>query len=209
MTEVKICGLKTKDAVSQAVRCGASYIGFVFFAKSPRNISPEDTAKLLKNIPQNVKTVAVCVDPSDAELANIFAHFKPDYLQCHGEESIERIVEIKQKYDVKVIKAVAVRSSDDVAHGKNYSDVADMLLFDAKVPKSPLPGGNGLAFDWNLLKNHEFTLPWFLSGGINSDNVTQALKTTGAKLVDVSSSVEKSPGVKDLELIKNFLSVVL
>jgi phosphoribosylanthranilate isomerase len=204
-TKVKICGLKTKEEVKAAVAYGADYIGFVFFHKSPRNVSAKQAQKLTKDIENKAKTVAVVVDASDADLDAMLKDFKPDYVQCHGSETGKRIIEIKQKYAVKVIKAIAIRSSDDVAKAMDYANVADMILFDAKVPTSPLPGGNGVSFDWTLLCGREFNVPWFLSGGLNIQNVSEAIKISGAKMVDVSSSVESEPGVKDIQLVHEFI----
>ncbi len=206
--KAKICGLTTKDAVNSAIKNGADYVGFVFFHKSPRNITPKKAKELCVNLPSGVKTVGVFVDSTDRELDDIFKIFKPDYIQCHGSESAERIYQLHVRYGLPVIKAVAVRSSDDVARGQAFADVADMLLFDAKVPQSPLPGGNGIAFDWTLLKARTFNIPWFLSGGLNIANVAEAIAISGAMAVDVSSSLESEPGVKDPGLIKEFLKIV-
>ncbi len=206
--KAKICGLTTKDAVDSAVENGAEFLGFVFFPPSPRNITAKKAAELTADIPNNTKKVGVFVDPTDDELECVLKDFKLDYIQCHGSESKEQIYELRVKYGLPIIKAIAVRCSDDVAKGKQYANVADMLLFDAKVPSSPLPGGNGLAFDWTLLKNRNFEVPWFLSGGINIQNVTKAMAISGAKMIDISSSLESEPGVKDPELIKEFLSKI-
>ncbi|MDA0781868.1 MAG: phosphoribosylanthranilate isomerase [Rickettsiales bacterium] len=203
--KVKICGLKTKDEVRAAESYGAEYIGLVFFHKSPRNITPKQAFRITKGLKQGVKKVAVVVDPTDMELESIIKDFKPDYVQCHGSESRSRIKDIKKRYKIGVIKAFAVRCSDDVVKSMDYTDVVDMVLFDAKVPNSPLPGGNGLSFDWTLLKGREFNVPWILSGGLNVQNVKNAIKISGAKIVDVSSSIESEPGVKDIGLIKEFI----
>lgn len=206
--KAKICGLKTMEAVKAAVGNGAAYLGFVIYGPSPRNISPEDTGKLIADIPKKIKKVAVVVDPSDTLLEQIQKEMKPDYVQLHGSESVKRVKEIKKKFGFKIIKAVKIRSSDDVALGQSYQDAADMLLFDARpwdnMPGA-LPGGNGVSFDWQLLKDRKFSLPWVLSGGLSPDNVKQAVEVTGAKIVDVSSSLEIKPGEKDIELIKKFL----
>lgn len=206
--KVKICGLKTFDAVRSAVQNGADYIGFVFHQASPRNIDPKMATGLKRHIPRNIKTVAVIVDASDDDIDVIFRNFMPDILQCHGKESIQRIRAIKEKYKMPVIKAIPVRSSDDITKSSAFEDAADMLLFDAKAPTSNMPGGNGLAFDWTLLKEREFSIPWFLSGGLNIQNVTNALNITKAQAVDVSSSLEREPGIKDPELISLFISKV-
>ncbi len=203
--KVKICGLKTKREVAAAEDANADFIGAVFFHKSPRNITPKQAFQITKSLKESVKKVAVVVDATDPELDNIINEFKPDYIQCHGSESCARIGEIKNRYKVSVIKAIAVRCSDDVVKAMEYTNVSDMILFDAKAPSSPLPGGNGLSFDWTLLKGREFNIPWMLSGGLNVQNVKDAIAISGAKMVDVSSSIEIEPGVKDLGLIEQFL----
>lgn len=204
--KVKICGLKTKDEVKAAENYGADYIGVVFFHKSPRNLTAKKAFQITKGLAENVKKVAVVVDATDNELDTIVKEFKPDYIQCHGSETADRIKKIKSTFKTGVIKAIAVRCSDDVAKSMDYNDVADIILFDAKVPNSPLPGGNGLSFDWSLLKGREFSIPWILSGGLNVENVAEAIGISGAKQVDVSSSIESEPGVKDIGLIKEFIN---
>jgi phosphoribosylanthranilate isomerase len=139
------------------------------------------------------------------ELDEIFNNFTPDYIQCHGNESVERIEIIKTRYNTKIIKAFSVRESDDIAKSLAYKDVADIILYDAKAPKSQIPGGNGLSFDWNLIKEINFDFQWMLSGGLNFSNLTEAIKTTNAEIIDLSSAVESSLGVKDNKLIKDFL----
>ena len=206
--KVKICGLKTRDAVDAAVSGGADYVGFVFYRPSPRNVDPKLASELVKNLPKDIKKVAVVVNASDDELDAIFTHLKPDYLQCHGDESQERIYELRIRYSIPVIKAIAIRNSDDVARGKAFADTADMLLFDAKAPSSPLPGGNGISFDWTLLRGKDFMTTWFLSGGLNMGNIEDALSVSGAMAVDLSSSLESEPGIKDPELIRLFLKKV-
>lgn len=204
--QAKVCGVTTPESVESAVKGGAYFIGFVFFRKSPRYISPEKAAALSARIPSGIKKVAVLVDPMDNEIDEIFESFEPDYLQLHGNESPERVREVRATYSVPVIKAIKVRSSDDVAMSGAYAKVADMLLFDARAPEnSALPGGNGLVFDWNLIKNRKFTIPWLLSGGLNGENLETAVKTTGARMVDASSSLESEPGVKNPKLVREFL----
>ncbi len=204
--KAKICGLTTPEAVDAAVEGGAAFLGAVFFPPSPRNLTAEQAQSLLMGTPETCKKVAVMVDPSDADLTTILAHFTPDYLQLHGEESPERTQEIKQHTNLPIIKALPVRKSDDVARAGEYETIADMLLFDAKEPSSTLPGGNGLAFDWQLLKGRHFSLPWMLSGGLNANNVAEAVRISGAAMVDASSSLERTPGVKDPALITAFLN---
>lgn len=203
---VKICGITSKEAIHAAVEHGASYVGFVFFPPSPRNVTPAMAADLARFAPPNVKKVAVCVNITDDEITKMLREFTPDYLQLHGHETEERVSHIKQTFRIPVIKAIAVRNGDDIARGMRYSNVADMLLFDAKAPESSaLPGGNGLAFDWNLLAGRSFTIPWMLSGGLNAEDLREAVTLSGATIVDVSSSVEMRPGVKSPALIAEFM----
>lgn len=208
LVKAKICGITTIEAIHAVIEGGAEYVGFVFFHKSPRNVTPQKANELASELPKHIKTVAVLVDAENTEIENILKFFKPDYLQCHGSETTERIYDLRIKYNLPVIKAIPVRSSDDIARGKLHANTADMLLFDAKVPNAPLPGGNGLAFDWSLLKAREFSVNWFLSGGINIQNIADAVRTSGAKMVDISSSLESEPGIKDPHLIKEFLKAV-
>lgn len=207
--KVKICGLTSHEAVKAAVNAGADYVGFVFFPPSPRHVTPQQAADFSLALPADVKTVAVMVDPSDDDITFMLKDFKPDFLQLHGHETKERVKEVREKFDVPVMKAIAVRSSDDVASGVSYSDIVDMLLFDAKAPSdSMLPGGNGLSFDWTLLKSRKFSVPWMLSGGLNIENVRQAMRISGATCVDVSSAVESEPGIKDEGLVREFIRKV-
>ena len=206
--DVKICGLTDSEAVSAAIDNFADFIGFVFFDKSPRNVTPKMAKELSSPIPSHIKKVAVLVDPSDDLIRDILRKFEPDYLQLHGKESVGRVWEIKLRYNIPIIKAFSVRDGDDIAASLPYQEVTDMFLFDAKAPKeSILPGGNGLSFDWNLLANREFSIPWMLSGGLNAANVRSALDISGAKMVDASSSLESEPGTKDPALIIEFLDV--
>jgi phosphoribosylanthranilate isomerase len=208
---LKICGLKTQADVTSAIDAGASFVGFVHFAASPRHITPQDAGLLALTLPEHVRAVSVVVDPDDALLAQIHSHLKHAYVQLHGNETPQRVADIKRLYpDMHIIKAFRVRNGDDIAASRGFADVADMFLFDAKPPELPgaLPGGNGLSFDWALLQGREFTLPWMLSGGLNTQNVAEALRLTGAKMVDVSSGVERAPGVKDAALIEAFAEAV-
>ncbi len=205
---VKICGLKNADAVSAAVNAGADYVGFVYFPPSPRHITPAEAAKLMAKLPASTKSVMVAVDPDNDWIDQIDFHTPPAFIQLHGKETPDRVREIKSRcHESKIIKALPVSTGDDVAFAMRYSDCADMLLFDARPPKLPgiLPGGNGLSFDWALLKDREFPLPWILSGGLTSDNVADAVRLSGATIVDVSSGVESAPGVKDASLIRDFI----
>jgi phosphoribosylanthranilate isomerase len=206
--QVKICGLTTSDAVKSAVKYGADYLGFVFYRPSPRYVDPKLAHKLTSKLPKNVKKVAVVVDVSPAELASIIKVFRPDYIQLHGKETESDIEHIKKKFGIPVIKAIKVRSSDDVAKGLRFIGIADIILFDAKAPDALLPGGNGLSFDWTLLKARKIDTPWILSGGLNLQNIEDALHITKASMLDVSSSLESAPGIKDPQLIELFLKKV-
>lgn len=203
---VKICGLTTEEAVIAARDAQANYIGFVFFASSPRNILPSRAAALSQLAPA-IPSVAVVVNTDDDFINTILSDFRPNFLQLHGQETIERVTEIKQRFNLPVIKAFQIRNGDDIARSKPYEQTADMILFDAKAP-SGLPGGNGITFDWHLLAGRSFSTPWFLSGGLNTDNVEEAIRISGASLVDVSSSLESSPGVKSPAMIQTFMKHV-
>jgi phosphoribosylanthranilate isomerase len=207
----KICGLTSEDAVKAVIAAKADYAGFVYFPTSPRHIPLQRAAELKALLPPQIRSVSVLVDPDDALLEQVQSQLNPAYVQLHGKESPERLRGIRMAFPkLKLIKAIRVRSSDDVAQANGFIDIADMLMFDAKPPEMPgiLPGGNGLAFDWALLKHRSFILPWFLSGGLNADNVAEAIRQTGARMVDVSSGVESSPGVKDPALIQAFIEAV-
>lgn len=204
---VKICGLTAPEHVRAAVEAGARYIGFNFFPKSPRYAPIAQAAALASDVPVGVAKVALAVNFTDAQLDEIVAGVPLDMLQLHGAESPERVAEVKSRYGLPVIKAIGVAEAEDLAAIDLYSDVADQLLVDAKPPKnSELPGGNGLPFDWRLLAGRKYwRTPWMLSGGLNPDNVAEAIRMTGAKQVDVASGVESAPGVKDPGLIRSFI----
>jgi phosphoribosylanthranilate isomerase len=207
----KICGLSTRETVRAAVDAGASHLGFVFFAKSPRNISPKQVAELCADIPPSVIKTGVFVNPEDSQLDRILAAAPLDLLQLHGSESPARVQEIKARFKRPVMKAIALSGSDDMAVARAYESCADMLLFDAKAPTDltdALPGGNGRAFDWKIIQAAEINLPWMLSGGLNMDNIAEAIAISGAQMIDVSSGVESRPGLKDIAKIKAFMSKV-
>ena len=204
----KICGLKTAKDVKIACRAGADYIGFIFYEKSIRYIEPKSAAKLSENCSKTTKKIAVFVDPSDKLLESILSIVPIDGIQLHGNESPERVSDIKNKTSLITIKGISINNEDDVVNSSAYEDVADMLLFDAKPPsKNSSPGGNAISFDWKLLSNQRWNCPWFLSGGLNSENVKNAILTSNARFVDVSSGVEKKFGQKDSEKIKKFISI--
>lgn len=202
---VKICGVKDIDVALATQKYGADFIGFVFYTKSPRHIEPNNCAKILSELHKKIKSVIVTVDITNSDLDFVFKQLKPDYIQCHGKESVARIKEIKNTYETKVIKGIAVRNEEDISAALQYKDVADIILFDAKDTSAIVPGGNGVSFDWRLLENREFDFDWMLSGGVNISNLSDAVKTTGTKMIDLSSAVETSPGIKNIELIRKFL----
>ena len=206
---VKICGLKTAEAVDAALAGGAAYIGFIFFAKSPRNITASDAGRVAARARGRAKIVAVTVNADDTFLAEIVDVLKPDYLQLHGNESNERVAEIKRRFGLPVIKVFAVREAADLDAVRDYAGVADLFMFDAKPPAgSDLPGGNGIAFDWSILSGLDADLDYLLSGGLNAGNVGEAIAGTGAPAIDVSSGVEKAPGEKDPGLIAGFFDAI-
>lgn len=208
-TDVKICGLKTAEAIDLAVELGATHTGFIFFEKSPRNIEPDDAGRLAERIRGKAKIVAVTVDADSDLLDEIISALSPDILQLHGNESPERVLTIKAVYGLPVIKAFSIRDADDLKKIDPYIGIADRFLFDAKPPKgSDLPGGNGVSFDWRLLETLDGSVDYMLSGGLNAENVGEALALTGARAVDISSGVESAPGVKDLKRMREFFAAV-
>jgi phosphoribosylanthranilate isomerase len=205
-TDVKICGLKTAEAVDAAVAGGADYIGLVFFAPSPRNVDVATARALADRARDKVKVVALLVDPSDELMRDVMAQVSPDIIQLHGNETPERVAAIRSATGRPVMKAIKVETADDAAGALNYVEQADFVLFDAKAPKGALlPGGNGVAFDWALLDGVKDRVTYMLSGGLTPENVAEAIRVTGAGTVDVSSGVESRPGEKDPELIRRFL----
>ena len=208
--EAKICGLKTPEAVNAAVAGGAAYLGFNFFPTGPRYLPLEAAARLAEPVRRTAtKIVALTVDPDDAEVARIVEVLKPDFIQLHGKETPQRTAAIAAATGLPVIKAVGVRDAEDVAAARVYESAAAHLLFDAKPPKdADRPGGHGTAFDWTLLDGLKFDRPWFLAGGLDPWNVGEAIRLSRAPVADVSSGVERGPGVKDPDLIAAFLSAV-
>ena len=206
----KICGLSTPEAVSAALGGGASHIGFVFFAKSPRDIAPETAERLAAPArAAGVKIVAVTVDPDDVLLERLTATLKPDFIQLHGRESPARAREVALRTGAGVIKALPVSQASDIDAAMAYETVVDHLMFDARPPEGhPLPGGAGARFDWTLTAGRRFERPWLLAGGLDPWNVGEALRLSGAPLADVSSGVERGPGLKDPALITAFLDAV-
>jgi phosphoribosylanthranilate isomerase len=205
----KICGLSSEEAVAAAVEGGAAYLGFNFYPPSPRAVSPERAAVLCGAVRSGLQRVGVFVDASDQAIRAVLDLVPLDILQFHGQESPERVRYAKRRFGRPVMKAVAVAAAEDVVVAARYEAAADMLLFDAKPPHraDALPGGNGLAFDWRLIAGHQWRLPWLLSGGLTPVLLPEAVRVSGAAAVDVSSGVERRPGDKDPERIREFLAV--
>ncbi len=204
---VKICGLRTEADVLAAASGGAAYVGFVFFAKSPRNLTLAQAKPLALSVPVGVAKVALVVDADDAALDALVDAVPLDMLQLHGHETPERVAEVRARYGLPVMKAVGVADEGDLAGLMEMSLAADQILIDARPPKgADLPGGNGLTFDWRLVAGRRWLRPWMLAGGLTPQNVAEAVRLTGAKQVDVSSGVESAPGIKDAARIAAFLA---
>lgn len=207
--DIKICGLKTEEAVDRAVELGATHVGFIFFGKSPRHIEPADAGRLADRVRGRARIVSVSVNADNDELDEIIALIRPDILQLHGQESPERVLTIKATTGLPVIKAFSVQTADDLGKIDAYEGIANRFLFDAKPPKnSELPGGNGVSFDWTLLKSLDPSTDYLLSGGLNARNVGEALAIARPPGIDVSSGVESGPGVKDIRMMEEFFAAV-
>jgi len=204
---VKICGITDIADMDTCLRHGVHYAGLMFFEKSPRFLDLNLARKLSLHAGDQIKKVGVTVNLDNQTIDKILAKVPLDFIQLHGHETPERVQEIKTRYKLPVIKAIGVSKKSDLESILLFKDVADQLLIDAKsLSSSVLPGGNGLNFDWNLLKNFKFECPWLLAGGLTSENVKKAIKLTGANQLDLSSGVEKTPGQKDEEKISLFMS---
>jgi phosphoribosylanthranilate isomerase len=203
---VKICGLSTPETLDAALQAGADMVGFVFFPASPRHVGLDAARDLGRQVRGRAAKVALTVDADDATLANIIETLQPDILQLHGRETVARLRDIKQRFDLPVMKAIAVETAADLAPLPGYAAVADRILFDARAPKGATrPGGLGAAFDWHVLEHLALTLPFMVSGGLNAANVAEAIRVTRAGGVDVSSGVERASGIKDPEMIRAFI----
>jgi phosphoribosylanthranilate isomerase len=203
---VKICGLSTRETLDVALDAGADMVGFVFFSPSPRHLSLETARDLGKMAKNRASKVALTVDADDATLANIVEALQPDILQLHGRETVARLRDIRQKFGLPVMKAIAVATPADLAALPGYAAVADRILFDARAPREATrPGGLGAVFDWHVLGNLDLKVPFMVSGGLHAGNVAEAVRVTRAGGVDVSSGVERTPGIKDPEMIRAFV----
>ena len=208
-TRIKICGLRTPQDVAAAVACGADDIGLVFFEKSPRHLTLDDAAALALTVPLGVRKVALTVDASDDDLDALLARVPVDLLQLHGHETPDRVADIRKRTGVPVMKAIGIADAADLDQLDAYMAVCEEVLVDAKPPRTgDLPGGNGLSFDWRLLEGRRWSVPWMLAGGLRPSNVAEAIRLTGAPQVDVSSGVERNPGEKDPDLIRDFCAAV-
>ncbi len=207
MVAVKICGLTDPEAIAVAAAEGAAYLGFVFYPPSPRALSPERFAALRAAVPAGPRCVGVFVDPEEELLARVLAAAPLDWLQLHGGETPERVAALKAAFGLPVIKALRVAATEDLDACAAFETVADMFLFDAPPPRraGALPGGNAEVFDWDLLARLAPRRPWILAGGLEVNNLDEAVRRTGARIVDVSSGVETAPGVKDPARIRAFL----
>jgi phosphoribosylanthranilate isomerase len=203
---IKICGLRTPEALDTALAAGADMVGFVFFPPSPRNVGVQAARTLGRQVQGRAKKVALSVDATNAELDLAVEALKPDLLQLHGKETPERVVAVRSRYHLPVMKALPIETRADLSSIRLYAKVADRLLFDARAPrKATRPGGLGKAFDWRLLEGIDPGVPFMLSGGLDAGNVGEALRITRAPAVDVSSGVERAPGDKDPEKIRAFV----
>ncbi|EKE45629.1 N-(5'phosphoribosyl)anthranilate isomerase [Oceaniovalibus guishaninsula JLT2003] len=201
---LKFCGLTDPADVPAAVLAGAAYIGFVFYAPSPRSVPLADAALMAASVPAGICKVALTVDASDADLDAILDAVPIDMLQLHGRESPDRVARLRHRYGLPVMKAVGIADEGDLPLLAEYGRVADQLLVDARPPRGALPGGNGLRFDWRLIAGRRWPVPWMLAGGLHAGNVAQAMRLTGARQLDVSSGIETAPGVKDAAMMRNF-----
>lgn len=206
MAQTKICGIADAAAMDAALSGGARFVGLVFFAKSPRNLSVEAAAALAARARGRAEIVAVTVDANDALLEQIARAVRPDWVQAHGVEGPHRVSALARFAAKGVIKALGIGRLGDLKRAADFEAPAGMLLFDAKPPAGGLPGGNAVAFDWSLLAGRQFSRPWLLSGGLTAENVAEAITASGAALVDVSSGVESAPGLKDAGKIAQFLA---
>lgn len=207
-TAIKICGISTPATLDAAIRARADHVGFVFFAKSPRHVPTADAAALGARAAGRIGTVGLFVDADDTLLGEAVAAAGLGAIQLHGSETPERAAQVRARFGLPVWKAVSVTTAQDVARAEDYAGAVDLVLFDAKTPAGTLPGGMGLSFDWSLVAGWKGPFAWGLAGGLSPQNVGDAIRLTGAPLVDTSSGVESAPGVKDEGLIAAFCTAV-
>jgi phosphoribosylanthranilate isomerase len=205
-TLIKICGLSTPETIHAAARAGATHIGLVHFDKSPRHVSLEQAAALRAQTPPSAKVVLLLVNAEAALTEEAIQRIRPDVVQFHGSETPEWLALVKKHMKVEVWKALGVKDTATLKQSDRYLGVADRLLFDA--PAAALPGGNGTRVDWSVIQGYNHRMPWCLAGGLDPENVAEAIHATGAPLVDVSSGVESTPGVKDVDKIAAFCQAV-
>src|SRR5512146_669191 len=204
--QVKICGINSVESADAAVRAGADFTGLVFHPRSPRAVGTEQARMLSERLRGRARIVALTVDLDDAALSTIVANVKPDFIQLHGRETAARVGAIRALTGLPVMKVISMAEASDFASVAEYETVADMLMFDAKAPANATrEGGHGAAFDWRLLRGRTIRRPWLLAGGLNAENVSEAIAISGAPGVDVSSGVESAPGKKDAQLIARFV----
>ena len=202
----KLCGLNTVQDIDAAAQAGAAYVGLVFFAKSPRKLDTAEAREVALRVPVGISKVALVVNADNTLLDQITTSVPLDMLQLHGDESLERVAEVKARYGLPVMKALGIATSKDVERAQTYAGVADQLLLDAKpMAGQDLPGGNGFSFDWTLLQGQTWSVPWMLAGGLTPANVASAVQLSGAQQVDVSSGIEITPGQKSSELMAEFV----
>ena len=204
---VKICGVRSEETAVHAINSNADYLGFIFYPQSPRNISFEDSSAIIKKIKDKVSTVAVTVNPDDATINKIM-EIGFSTIQLHGNEALERVREIKGSSSLKIIKSFGIGNKADIEKTKVFEDVIDYFLFDAKPNKTDLPGGNAKKFEWSFLNEFSSKKKFFLSGGLNIENVETAVNSNFTNFFDVSSGVESSPGVKDKQKISEFINKI-
>lgn len=205
--KVKVCGLKTTEALDAAVTSGAAMVGLNFFERSPRYVPYDQAKSLAERTPSHVQAVGLVVNPDDDTIAELIARVPLDIIQLHGSEDPARAAEIHERFGLPVMKALGISSADDLRTAQSYKGAAQYLLLDAKPPKgSDRPGGNAVSFDWTILNGWMAPMPWLLAGGLTVDNVGEAISVSGAGWVDVSSGVESAPGEKDVDLIAQFIA---
>ena len=204
--EIKICGINDEYCMATALECGVEYIGLVFFKSSPRNVSIDFSKELLKNRNTYSKIVALTVNPDDNLISKIILNIQPDFIQLHGNETPDRCMEIKNEFNIPIIKGIGVKTREDLINStKKFENYSDILLLDA--PSMTLPGGNGSKFNWNILKDYDYKKTWMLAGGLQSNNVQEAIKITNPPAIDISSGVEVEKGIKSPKLIKDFVNI--